>query len=211
MKHYVYQLKASDEQFPFYIGKSSEGSKRLIEHLSKARGGSSRMVYKKIRKVLSRGADVQEDILFWFESEQKALDKEIELIAYYGRRDVETGILTNHTDGGEGMIGHKHTDETKRKMSEAKKGTRHNLGVKRPDTAKQFSKPVTVFDLDGNVLSVYESGKIAATELKVNYTTLNDCTRGVVKACKSKETGLKYQVRSGVHTQPIESIKFKAR
>lgn len=211
MKYYIYQLRATDEQFPFYIGKSFEGSRRLVEHLSSSRSGSKRMVYKKIRKILERGSDILEEILFWFDSEQKAFNKEVELISYYGRRDIETGILTNHTDGGEGTIGSKHSYESKQKMSAAKIGNKINVGRVRPDMTDRYSKPVTVFDLDGIVIGQYPSGKLAAKALSVNYTTLNDCVRGKTKACKSKQTGIKYQVRSGYITNSIESIVFKSR
>jgi len=94
-------------------------------------------------------------------------------------------------------------------MSLAKMGNKNNVGVERPDMVERYSKPVTVFDLDGNILGTYASGKEAAAELQVSYSTLNDCVRGVHKACKSKSSGLKYQVRDGVFDQPIPPIRFK--
>lgn len=36
--------------------------------------------------------------------------------------------LYNLTDGGDGSLGHKHTEESRRKMSEATKGNKYNLG-----------------------------------------------------------------------------------
>lgn len=51
-----------------------------------------------------------------------ACNKEIELIALYGRSDLKQGELCNLTDGGEGSLGLIVSDETKLKQSIAHKG-----------------------------------------------------------------------------------------
>lgn len=69
-------------------------------------------------------------------SEGEAFRHEIYMIAIFGRKDNNTGILRNLTDGGEGTSGannskerngfyrKSHTDETKLKISKSKKGTK---------------------------------------------------------------------------------------
>ena len=57
---------------------------------------------------------------------------EAEAIALYGRLDLQTGTLFNHTNGGEGQSGRKvkHSVETLEKMSKAMKGrTPWNKGL----------------------------------------------------------------------------------
>lgn len=55
-------------------------------------------------------------------TEAEAFAEEIALIAKYGRIDKGTGCLRNQTDGGEGASGCFKSEETRKKISEAKKG-----------------------------------------------------------------------------------------
>lgn len=54
-------------------------------------------------------------------TEEEAFDLECELIKFFGR-EVHGGTLVNQTDGGEGVAGHRHTEESRRKMSLALMG-----------------------------------------------------------------------------------------
>ena len=53
---------------------------------------------------------------------EEACKIEKELIAFYGRKDIGTGILRNLTNGGDGVQGYRFTEETKKKLSELNKG-----------------------------------------------------------------------------------------
>lgn len=54
-------------------------------------------------------------------TEEWAHFMEMEFIDFYGRLNDGTGILENWTDGGEGISGFKHSEESKRKIRETKK------------------------------------------------------------------------------------------
>lgn len=144
--YYVYRHIRLDTNEVFYIGK----------------GKSDRAWSKKGRSDwwfnIKNKCGIRVDIIMYFDSEEDALNKEIELIKLYGRLNNKTGILINLTDGGEGvsgkifseeerenrsnrvsgknnpmygskrsgedapMFGNKHSEESKKKMSESKKG-----------------------------------------------------------------------------------------
>ena len=124
---YVYSY-LRENGTPYYIGK-----------------GSGNRAYRKRRKGVKPPADTNRiKILYEYEVESEAFQKEIELIAQYGLK-VNGGLLLNQTPGGEGvrrklrpeeiearrkfMLGNQInkgrtlTEEHKRKISEGGKGT----------------------------------------------------------------------------------------
>lgn len=162
---------------------------------------------RKISSILARGIEVFEEVLFEFETEQEANTKECELIALYGRRDNRTGMLTNHTDGGEGAVGYKHTEETKRIMSEKKLGHKINLGRIRDDMVVRFSKPITVFTIEGVVVGHYSSSKSASDALGVPYPNISDVLVGKKHSAMDKNR-VKYQFKFGTIVDSIESPTY---
>lgn len=105
---------------PFYIGKGK--NKRCYNHFRNL--NNINLKTNKIKKILKTGLipiiqKIQTNL-----SETVAHNAEKQLIKTIGRRNIKTGLLTNLTDGGEGISGciRKLTELHKCKISEALKG-----------------------------------------------------------------------------------------
>jgi hypothetical protein len=119
--------------------------------------GHGRRAYDS-RRIQRCPKDQARIVIFNRASEQEALDTEMELIRNWGRIDLGTGCLHNHSDGGEGLSGPKpektkqkmreaalknnrtgwhHNAAAKKKISEYNKGNTHNLGRKNPPQLRQ--------------------------------------------------------------------------
>ena len=123
-------------------------------------------------------------ILHYVLTECEAIALEISLISKYGRSDLGLGTLCNHTNGGEGVKGYKHTEEAKRKIGKASKGIPRseetilkisdaNKGKIRTDEAK---KNMSIAQ-KGKVLSGETKDKMAKN--RVNCKVLLDPQTGV--------------------------------
>lgn len=180
MKYCVYQLTSNGT--PFYIGKTFKGSKRLVEHLYSARHRFKHRTARKIERCIANGDEVALVVLKWFRSEQRCFDFERSMIRKFGRIE-DGGSLTNHTLGGEGISGWKHTEDARAKMSAAKRGNKINVGRKRPDFADKWKKECSVYDEDGNRLGTFQSLKDACTEFGVHKASASNSTQGKTILC----------------------------
>lgn len=104
---YVYEWIRLDTNEPFYIGKGKGDRWRCKQRSER---------FLRIMKKTDVAVHIIADEL----TEQEALEAEIYCIWYY--RDVLGYELVNFTDGGEGVSGYKHSEESKSLMSVAKKG-----------------------------------------------------------------------------------------
>ena len=117
-KFYVYRLKTDDNKI-IYIGKGS--GDRMLKHIQIANGNSlnkqkNPKLYNKILSTINMGGYIIPEIIFENEDEKKCLEKEIAIIKEIGLEN-----LCNLTEGGEGTSGYQPSEETKEKMSKAKK------------------------------------------------------------------------------------------
>ena len=121
-KHLVYGLIDPRTNELRYIGKSSRGLKRPKLHRQpKYRIGKThrRMWLMSMWEDNETVPSVL--VLKECQSESEALEQEVILIAFF----KQTGIdLTNGTDGGDGISGHKMTEDTRAKMSKSKLGVK---------------------------------------------------------------------------------------
>jgi len=73
-------------------------------------------------------------------TEEEAFRHEIYMIFVFGRKDLKTGILRNKTDGGEGPSGAVRSKETRKKMSQIMKGKNTKKGKDHPNYGKSHSE-----------------------------------------------------------------------
>jgi len=130
-KYFVYQHFIPNSSIPFYIGKGVRNQ-----------NGSGRANSKRNRNtywhniVNKYGYEVKithKDIC-----NEEACVIEKYLIDFYGRADMNKGGLVNMTDGGEGSVNYKHTEESKLKIGKTSLG--RNLGEKNPMYGKKLSE-----------------------------------------------------------------------
>ena len=166
----IYRHIRLDTNEVFYIG---------IGTVSRSRSKFRRNRYwKNITNKTEYEVQILKTDLSW----KEACELEIILIAYYGRKNNNTGILCNMTDGGEGSYGRKQTDETKLKISLANSGRKsitkgriksieHRLKISNSKKGKKNllnSKKV----IDTSTGIIYNSIREVSGTFNINYSTL---------------------------------------
>ena len=102
---YVYRHIRLDKNEPFYIG-IGKTEKRAYEKIKR-----NQFWYNIVAKT-NYEVEILFDNLTW----EEAGEKEKEFIKLYGKK-ANSGTLVNITDGGGGILGARHTEESKRKIS----------------------------------------------------------------------------------------------
>jgi len=125
---FVYRHLRLDNGQPFYIGKGKTNVKAknyITEHYRAFSTQKRNPYWKNI--VAKCGYEVE--IMFEHISENVVFEKEKEFIEIYGRKDINRGLLSNMSEGGEGNCGRTRTQEHSDNISKAKLGVSINLSV----------------------------------------------------------------------------------
>ena len=115
---YVYQHIRKDKNEVFYIG---IGNKKNFSRAYEFRKDKRNEIWWKI----FNKTKIEVEILYTDITKNDASLKEKELIKKYGRINSNEGKLCNMTDGGDGIWNCKRSDETKKILSEQKKGNKN--------------------------------------------------------------------------------------
>lgn len=159
--YYVYELWNPITNKIFYVGKGTKYNNsyyRLSNHIKDSKYALDGKIpmnhkFRTILQIIEQGLKPEIKVIYETDNIDDVNSKEIELIKSYGRRDNNTGILTNHTDGGEGMLGYKHTSEHIHKLKTDNKG------------GQATAKPVYAICPNTLEITYYKSSNAAAIAL----------------------------------------------
>lgn len=138
-------------------------------------------------------------------TEEEAIKHEVYMIAVLGRKDEGEGILWNLTDGGDGISGYRHSEETRSRMSKAMRGNTNPKGHKRSEeTRRKISEAQT-----GKKLSEETRRKISEVQKgkKLPEETRKKISKALQGIKRSDETRKKVsEARKGIKLS-AESIR----
>ncbi len=163
MKRIVYGL--SDNGQIRYIGKSSFGLKRPKEHTQPSALGREAHTHKTrwLRSVIDAGRTPEVLILEVCASHEALDAAERKWIAEGRSRGWK---LTNMTDGGEGLVGYRHTAASRSKISETHKGKKRPLSWRKNLSASQRGKVIP--EASRLKMSAAKKGKTLPAEWAMN-------------------------------------------
>lgn len=164
----------------FYIGKCINSYKnRYSEHKYQAlQNQANTYLYKSIRKygldkfiflVLFQTEECEKSENTLLELDNLICSKEMELIEFFNTTDSTIGY--NLTNGGEGIIGYKFSEESKLQMSLNRQGENH------PRFGEKYKNGNAIYqiDLDGNIVNSWISTVQASDVLKLSRPNITRC------------------------------------
>jgi hypothetical protein len=187
----VYQHIRKDTNEVFYVG-IGKNEKRPYSLLNRNKH------WRHIAKKAGYYVEIIYPDLQW----ELACNMEQYLIESYGRIDLGNGCLVNMTNGGEGVLGYKFTENQRKKISEKVKGNKNMLGKKHSEETRQkqseahkgkkLSEEHKRKIKESSRISVYNAKKVINTETGEIYISAADCARKTgYKKLREKLRGLR--------------------
>lgn len=170
MKYFTY-VHFRPDGVPFYVGKGS--GRRATK-----RGGRNQHWHR----IVNKYGNFTCEIMCRFHNESEAFQHEIFLIQCF----LSMGfVLANHSLGGEGPTGHKHTKEHNQKISVARKGIQfteeHKASLKKVQKNRTWiarKKAVRVICFDGQEIT-FSNCAIASKYFNVKAGTFRSWAQGL--------------------------------
>lgn len=144
--YYLYSHTRKDTGDVFYIGVGTKFYDKRSPNASPYRRAHLKSIRNPFWKNIVNKTDYTIDIVCESNDYNFIEQKEKEYISLYGRRENSTGTLVNMTGGGKGQkMVHlrKHSEETKRKMSESAKGRKFSEEHKEKLRQAKLKNPTT--------------------------------------------------------------------
>lgn len=178
---YVYKHMRLDNNDVFYIGIGVRYN-RVNSHKSR------NVLWKNIVNKYGMVSEIIEDNLTWDE----ACSREKFWINYYGRKNNDTGNLSNMTDGGEGTYGRVLTNETKNKIKNSHLGKKlseeHKMKISEGNKGKPKPKPKYFSEKMSNIVK----GHIRSEESKLKQSiTTKETLSKIRDKLSEKSKGIK--------------------
>jgi hypothetical protein len=138
-EHIIYGLIDPRDNELRYVGYTSDEKKRYKSHLSKSSLKENTHKNNWIKSLLALDLKPIMEVICDYETAEELPQREIQWIA---NMRILGNDLTNATDGGDGVMkGRKHSEETKKKISEAVLGEKnHNYGKKGKPMSEETKK-----------------------------------------------------------------------
>lgn len=206
---YVYLLYRDEARTdPFYVGKGH--GERLNEHEALKESGRTfnRHKHHTIRRCLTTLGYVPKDVFADSLTEVDAFDLERALIAWWGRRDLGAGCLTNLTDGGEGTAGCVYSAEQRAQNSARLKGRKRS--PRSPETRERISMALTAkpkSPAHRERLRLASTGKVQSSEARAKNSAANTGRIVGGETRLKLSLALKGRARSAEHSANISRAK----
>lgn len=175
---YVYlrnkDSKTAPKGTPYYVGKGN-GNRAYVKHNCPVPNDESNILF--IAKNLT---------------EKEAHLCESKLISFYGRKDLQTGILHNRTNGGEGLSNP--SQSTRKKLADAKRNESDSTRQRRSLAAKNRPKRKTSNETKQKI-SLANTGKKRSDEARKKMSVV---AIGRPSSKKGKKDSLETRIKKSI-------------